>query len=281
VKRWLRLDAQWDDSDWVALLEPLSQLAWVKLLCYVKRDGRRGTAYALSPRAAAKKWGVPAQAVEDMIVRASEDGALVVEGGAWVVVKWSEYQEPDPTATDRKRKQRAKPDTVAESHTHVTPESRRDTVARDHRPPTTDRELPASAIADEGEPQPKEPTIGEVMGVVRTELHLGQNTDETKRSGSVAREFAAKGVKAQDVIDACRGARKLVNAGLVDGAKPGQEIGLRFLRRWHHGGRLLWDAAIDHERHGGRRTPPTKAKAHLAAVGDILGEHPETPRRTA
>jgi hypothetical protein len=261
-RRWLRLDAQWDDTEWVMLLEPLAQLAWIKLLCYVKRDGRRGVAHALTSKAAAKKWGVTVRAVEDMIFQATQDGALRREGEKWVVTKWDYYQEPDATATERKRRQR---DKEAESHAPVTPVSRRDTVARDHRPLTTDSTATtASAIADGGEP----PTFGEVMKVVRSELCLNDSS-ETARSGDILRKQFAGKVPAQDVIDACRGARKLVEAGLVDGAKPGQAIGLRFLRAWHYDGRLLWDAAIDHERYGQAR-PTTTAKGHLTGLDEIV-----------
>lgn len=141
-RRWLRLDAQWDDTEWVMLLEPLAQLAWIKLLCYVKRDGRRGTAHALSSKAAAKKWGVTVRAVEDMIFQARQDGALVVEGEKWVLTKWIEYQEPDPTNAERQRlfRERNGSNGVTERYP----------VARDHRPPTRDHqtaEQPPAKVA--------------------------------------------------------------------------------------------------------------------------------------
>src|SRR5690606_26462450 len=79
-RKWLRLDAQWDDTEWVMMLGPLSQLAWIKLLCYVKRDGRAGEVYALTPKAAAKKWDLPVPAVEAMLRAAEKDGALRVGG---------------------------------------------------------------------------------------------------------------------------------------------------------------------------------------------------------
>jgi hypothetical protein len=126
------------------MLEPAAQLAWIKLLCYVKRDGRKGEAAMMTPKVAAKRWDVSVRAVQEMLRAAVEekDGGLKVEGRSWQVVKWDEYQEPDRTAATRKRRQRER-----ESHggvTGVTPMSRRDTVARDHRPPTTDRTAPSS-----------------------------------------------------------------------------------------------------------------------------------------
>jgi hypothetical protein len=123
------------------MLEPMAQLAWIKLLCYVKRDGRKGEAAAMAPKVAAKRWDVSVRAVQEMLRAAVEekDGGLKVEGRRWQVVKWDEYQEPDRTAAKRKRRQRER-----ESVTGVTPPSRRDTVARDHRPLTTDITAPSS-----------------------------------------------------------------------------------------------------------------------------------------
>lgn len=121
-RRWLRLDAQWDDSEWIITLEPLAQLAWVKLLCYAKRDGRKGTVSALADIAAAKKWNIPVASIRRMLAAAQGDGALVViqkeRRTQWVVANWSEYQEPDPTAAKRMREYRQR---QAESDTVVTP----------------------------------------------------------------------------------------------------------------------------------------------------------------
>lgn len=106
-RRWLRLDAQWDDTEWVMMMPPLAQLAWVKLLCYVKRDGRGGVAYGLASKVAAKKWDIPVRSVEEMLTAAQRDGALRVNE-KWEVTKWNEYQEVDQTAAARKRRQRRK-----------------------------------------------------------------------------------------------------------------------------------------------------------------------------
>lgn len=106
--RWIRLDVTWDVSEWVGLLEPSAQLAWIKLLCYVKAKGVGGSVKAMGPRIAAKVWGLPVRAVQDMEEAARKDGALYRENGSWTVTGWDEYQKPDPTAAKRMRRYRAK-----------------------------------------------------------------------------------------------------------------------------------------------------------------------------
>lgn len=105
-RRWIRLDVTWDDSEWVGLMEPASQLAWIKLLCYVKAKGVGGSVKAMGPRIAAKKWDLPVRAVEEMLKEAQKDGALSNGGGEWDVVAWDEYQKPDKKAAERMRRMR-------------------------------------------------------------------------------------------------------------------------------------------------------------------------------
>ena|SRR3990167_9118431 len=114
--RWLRLDVSWDDSPWLFVLSEGSQLAWIKLLCHVKVWGVGGKCKSLSPIVAAKKWGVGEESVTKMLQAAITDGALLVDGSAWLLVNWDKYQELDPTAAERKRRERAR-----KSVTLVTP----------------------------------------------------------------------------------------------------------------------------------------------------------------
>lgn len=107
MARWIRLDTTWDASEWLFVLSPESQLAWVKLLCYVKTDGTNGRVKALSPVVAAKRWGIGSESVDKLVNAAVSHGAIVTENGEWCVTKWREYQITDATALDRKRKQRA------------------------------------------------------------------------------------------------------------------------------------------------------------------------------
>lgn len=137
-RRWIRLDVGWDTSDWLVELEPAAQLAWVKLLAWVKVHGKAGRTKAMSAVAAGKKWGIQPSDVTAMLEAAQGDHpkALAIVDGEWVVTAWATYQEPDPTAARRKRDQRAR-DSHGMSRT-----SRRDTrdtgrdPSRDHRPPT-------------------------------------------------------------------------------------------------------------------------------------------------
>lgn len=154
-RRWIRLDVGWDLSEWMVELDACARLAWVKLLCWTKVHGKGGRTKALAPTVAARQWGVPTEAVEGMLGAAmsGEDPAVRIEDGDWVVVKWPEYQEPDRTATKRKRKQRAKESRV----------SRRDMrdgrcdPSRDHRPPTETEYTPSGEGVT---PRARDPVFG-------------------------------------------------------------------------------------------------------------------------
>jgi len=105
--RWLRLDAGWMDSEWLAVLSPGARLSWVSLLSYTKLAGTKGSVKALSPAVAAKRWDIPEEDVQEMLDAAQSDGALSVdEDGDWIVTAWSRYQEPDSTANRRQRDRR-------------------------------------------------------------------------------------------------------------------------------------------------------------------------------
>lgn len=106
--RWLRLDVSWDDSPWLFVLSAASQLAWIKLLCHVKRDGSQGRCKALAHVVAAKRWGVGEEDVQKLLQAAVNDGALVIEDGAWTLSNWDKYQEQDHGAAERMRRMRAK-----------------------------------------------------------------------------------------------------------------------------------------------------------------------------
>ena len=92
VRRWIRVDVGWDDTEWLAGLSAGARLSWIMLLCHTKRDGVAGTAKALSYNVAARRWGVTPAEVREMIEAAREDGAIYEEGGSWVVTAWGTYQ---------------------------------------------------------------------------------------------------------------------------------------------------------------------------------------------
>lgn len=104
--RWIRLDTTWDSSEWLFVLSPESQLAWVKLLCYVKAEGSTGKAKRLSPIVAAKRWGLGSESVEKIEQAAVSHGALEASDGQWRIVKWAEYQQGDPTNAERQMRYR-------------------------------------------------------------------------------------------------------------------------------------------------------------------------------
>lgn len=346
MRRWLRLDAQWDDTEWVMLLGPLAQLAWIKLLCYAKRDGRRGVVHALTNKAAAKKWGVTENAVEDMVFQARQDGALKIDGDKWIVTKWSDYQEPDQDGwAKRKQKQRQR-DAVAEAlggsgtsmayagkccnycgsttdlvlehirpgskggentptnyqilcrscnsrkrsrddtGVEVRPESHpdglyiagtpppsrvtdRDTVARDHRPPTTDVGTATDAIASG-------PGPAELHELVRRALHHGRESDEAGRSHSRLKVMLET-MGPTEVRDGIMGICRLRGEGKISGWEP--HFGLRQALRWHHEGRQLWDAAVDYERgHAAKPAPTTASRIDGTPMKRATFQVPEQAR---
>lgn len=65
-EKWLRLNVGWADKEWVDSLPPESQLAWIKLLTYIKSHGVGSRGPRLSPVVAAKRWGVSAASVQAM-----------------------------------------------------------------------------------------------------------------------------------------------------------------------------------------------------------------------
>lgn len=104
--RWIRVNIDFDDSPWLFVLSAESQLAWLKLLCHVKRDGSRGECKALSTIVAAKKWGVGEESVAKLLQAAVSDGAMSLEDGLWRVTSWARFQEPDQTNAERQRRHR-------------------------------------------------------------------------------------------------------------------------------------------------------------------------------
>ena len=100
--RWFRLNVDWDDTEWVYLLSPQAQLAWIKLLCLVKRDGRNGAVKALSEAVACSKWRITADnAVSEMLAAAKAQGALIEEDARWRIARWDLYQTVDATRNER------------------------------------------------------------------------------------------------------------------------------------------------------------------------------------
>lgn len=152
--RWLRLNIDWDDSPWVFTLHAELQLAWIKLLCHVKRDGTGGKVKALAPLVAGRKWGVGEEAVTKMLQAGVNDGAIQSEDGYWIITNWAKYQEFDRTASERKRRQRAK-----DGHGM----SRRDTVDNCHA-----TETETETLKETSKEKFKRPTLEECREQAKT-----------------------------------------------------------------------------------------------------------------
>lgn len=116
--RWIRLNVDFDNSEWLFVLSAESQLAWIKLLCHMKRDGARGRCKAMSVAVAAKRWGLGPEHVEKLLQAAQNDGALRVADGEWAVTAWGKYQEEDATNAERQKRfrERKQEPTVTESN---------------------------------------------------------------------------------------------------------------------------------------------------------------------
>lgn len=108
MARWIRLDTTFDSSEWLFVLSPESQLAWVKMLCYVKEAGTAGKAKRLSHIVAAKRWSLGSESVEKLEQAAITHGAVKIVGDSWLVVKWDQYQTTDTTNAERQRRFKSK-----------------------------------------------------------------------------------------------------------------------------------------------------------------------------
>lgn len=113
--RWLKLAANWMDSDWLVVLSAEARLAWVQLLCYAGVYGIGGVVKAQSALVFARKNFVGEEAVTQMLTAAKRDGALETSAdGDWVIVNWNQYQV-DGTAADRKARHRERQKAVEEA----------------------------------------------------------------------------------------------------------------------------------------------------------------------
>jgi len=103
---WLRLDVDFDQSEWLAFLPKLSQMAWIDLLRHVKVHGNKeGKTKYRSPTVFAKHWGYDdPELVKLMFEAALSDGALIIEDNYIFVSGWVKYQSP---AAERMKRHRA------------------------------------------------------------------------------------------------------------------------------------------------------------------------------
>lgn len=119
TERWLRINTCWSDSEWLYEHTPGVRLAWIELLCYVKRDGVRGRAKAISVPVASNKWRIPKEDVVTLLSVSQQDGALQVDGGDWVITNWIKYQgeSNERVKRFREKKEAKKTETSTETET--------------------------------------------------------------------------------------------------------------------------------------------------------------------
>ena len=95
TSRWIRLDAEWDESGWIDALDGQAAGCWPRLLCWVKLRGKKGQCKIPDRGTLARRWRVTRQAVVELMDAALQNGALRIDGEFLVVVNWDKYQEPD------------------------------------------------------------------------------------------------------------------------------------------------------------------------------------------
>jgi hypothetical protein len=102
--RWVRLNVDWDGSEWLAALPWHVRAAWPVILCYIKREGRDGKAKTPILSRLAGGHDIPLEVITALSNAAIENGALIVADGHWIIAKWDVYQKPDATNADRQKR---------------------------------------------------------------------------------------------------------------------------------------------------------------------------------
>jgi hypothetical protein len=202
VSRWIRLDVGFDDTEWVFSLSAESQLAWVKLLCYSKRDGIGGRVKAMSYAVAAKRWGVGAENVEKMIHAAKLDGAITENDGDWVVAGWDHYQQPDNTNSERQKRYRERQAQTSEVSAETVTDSNAVTPVIKPLPVSVSVNVPVSLV------ESRELTPREDWKALRTVfLNVYPQADHLKLSegnGSFEARVLCDGVDPQEMVDGAK-----------------------------------------------------------------------------
>ncbi|ARU40188.1 hypothetical protein CCB80_03160 [Armatimonadetes bacterium Uphvl-Ar1] len=107
ANRYVKLNGNWMDSEWLLVLSAEARLAWVQMLCYVKLSGIGGRVKAKPSMVFARQNFIGEESVEQMIRAAKQNGALVEEDGTWLLTGWSKHQG-DETASERQKRWREK-----------------------------------------------------------------------------------------------------------------------------------------------------------------------------
>lgn len=95
---WLALAIDWNDSPMFDDANHGVRLAWVNLLCFVKAQGRAGKV-RLRGKAFANQYRLTVEAVDEMLVKANNGGAITRQGDEVTVMNWKQYQDPSRRKT--------------------------------------------------------------------------------------------------------------------------------------------------------------------------------------
>lgn len=142
MSKWLRLNAEWEESAWLMAISGHASGCWPRLLSWVKMRGKKGRVKEPARAVLADRWKVPLETVNELMDAALAEGAkgdadpggIRIEGGELVVVQWLTWNPDDPKAAQRKRDQRER-DKLSESHgqSRTVTDSHAVTLSRDAR----------------------------------------------------------------------------------------------------------------------------------------------------
>lgn len=98
--KYLQLNCNWMESEWLFPLSDGARLAFVQLLTYIKAHGFNGRAKAKAVAIFAVQNRISEASVKELLDAAKADGALVEEDGLWILTGWAKHQG-DSTNAER------------------------------------------------------------------------------------------------------------------------------------------------------------------------------------
>jgi phage-related minor tail protein len=101
--RWIRLDIDWDSSEWLHPLSAGARLAWIELLCHVKRSGIKGRVRIPSLKVLALQWNIPSAEIEEMLDAAADNDSVRFDSESWTITAWATFQNPEATRRQKWR----------------------------------------------------------------------------------------------------------------------------------------------------------------------------------
>lgn len=105
--RWIRLNIDWDEAEWLAGLPWPVRAVWPVLLSHVKLTGLDGRCKAPIISRFAAAHDIPEEYVTALLSVTERYGTLRVTDGEWVVKNWGLYQGKDARNAERQARHRA------------------------------------------------------------------------------------------------------------------------------------------------------------------------------